>query len=63
MYEFSRREKKKSCFQKAQGMVEYALILAFVIVISVALAISRPELAKEISGVMDHAASLFSSSE
>lgn len=45
--------------QKGQGMVEYALIIAFVVVVSVALALSRPEIAREIMGVMSYAASIF----
>lgn len=47
--------------QKGQGMVEYALIIAFVVAVSVALFVTRPELAQGIGAIMDRAANLLES--
>ncbi len=43
--------------QKGQGMVEYALVIAFVVAIAVVLFTTRPELSHSISGVMENASS------
>lgn len=44
--------------QKGQGMVEYALIIAFVVALSVVLFVMRPELAQGIGAIADRASNL-----
>ena len=47
--------------QKAQGMVEYALIIAFVVGIGVTLLTVRPEMKEAVGNVYDHAAEVMRS--
>ena len=47
--------------QKGQGMVEYAIIIAFVVAISVVLIGVRPELAQGIGAIAERAASFLGS--
>ncbi len=47
--------------QSGQGMVEYALILGFVVVISTVLFITRPELAEGIEGITERVTNLIDS--
>lgn len=44
--------------QKGQGMVEYALVIAFVVALSVVLFVTRPELAQGIGAIADRASNL-----
>ena len=41
--------------QKAQGMVEYALVIAFVVALGIVLLAVRPELSETIGNVLDNA--------
>ena len=56
------RQKKND--QKAQGMVEYALVIAFVVALGIVLLAVRPELSETIGNVLDNAVEVlgFSSS-
>ncbi len=51
------RVAKKAENQKAQGMVEYALLLAFVIIVSMALVAGSPKMLNEMGNVFGSAAS------
>lgn len=42
--------------QKAQGLVEYALILAFVVSVFILISVTNPQLKQSIAGAFDHAA-------
>ena len=51
------RVAKKAENQKAQSMVEYALLLAFVIIVSMALVAGSPKMLNEMGNVFGSAAS------
>ncbi len=51
------RVAKKAGDQKAQGMVEYALLLAFVVVVSMALVAGSPKMLNEMGNVFGSTAS------
>ena len=51
------RNAKKAESQKAQSMVEYALLLAFVIIVSMALVAGSPKMLNEMGNVFGSTAS------
>jgi len=54
-----KEKKNKSLGQEGQGMVEYALILAFIVVVATISLNSRSELGKAVTNIFSNAANLF----